>query len=300
MALKDRPRSFHGLATPVRGATHRLAYAGLVVVAFAMLLVGRADVILVDRFRAAVIDASAPILDAASRPAAAVSRFSEQISDFFALRDEVDRLRIERERLLHWQMVARKLETENKSLKGLLNFSPAPEESFVTARVIGDAGGAFVHSLILNAGTRDGVRRNQAVITGEGLVGRVASVGARAARVLLITDLNSRIPVAVESTRMRAVLAGDNTDEMNLVYLPPGASAVPGDRIVTSGHGGAFPVGIPVGVVTAAEEGKITVRPFVSRERIEYVRVVNYGFQSIWNMDPLLPDGGKGGGSTGK
>lgn len=287
MALKDRPRSYHGIATPVKGTAQRFAYAGLVIVSFILLLAGKADVYVMDRFRAVVTDMAAPVLSALSRPTEVAAELSQDIDAIFSLQEENRQLRGERDQLLHWQMIARKLDSENKQLKKLLEFTPVPEEGFTTARVIGDAGGAFVHSLILNAGSREGVKKGQAVITGEGLAGRIVSSGNRSSRVLLITDLNSRIPVLVESTRTRAILAGDNRDLLNLTHLPPGAVVSPGDRIVTSGHGGAFPAGIPVGIAVSAGEGKVRVRPFVTRERIEYIRIIDYGLRDIFELSSI-------------
>ncbi len=96
---------------------------------------------------------------------------------------------------------------------------PENSVSYVTARVIANSGGAYVRTLLINAGIEDHVARGQAAITGEGLVGRLTEVGNRAARVLLITDLNSRIPVMIESSHVNAVLAGDNSERPRLMYL---------------------------------------------------------------------------------
>ena len=159
-----------------------------------------------------------------------------QVRELAALREENAGLREDKVRLLQWQTVARRLEAETKALRALLNFVPGPEASYVTARVIGDTGGAFAHALVLNAGFRAGVRKGQAVVTGDGLVGRVAGVGTRSTRVILITDMNSHIPVLVERTRTRAILAGDNSEVLRLIRLPPGAEVSPGDRVVTSGQ----------------------------------------------------------------
>jgi len=125
------------------------------------------------------------------------------------------------------------------------------------------------------------------VVTGDGLVGRVAGVGTRSTRVILITDLNSHIPVLVERTRTRAILAGDNSEVLRLIRLPPGAEVSPGDRVVTSGHGDAFPPGLPVGVVASVGDAGIGVQPFVERSRLEYVRVVDFGLRGI--LQPLFP-----------
>ncbi len=110
---------------------------------------------------------------------------------------------------------------------------------------MGDSVSAYVRGALLNVGSKVGVKPGQAVVTGEGLAGRVAEVGDNSARVLFVTDVNSRLPVLVERTRERAILAGDNSSSMRLTLLQTVQGVQRGDRIVTSGHGGSFPVGIP-------------------------------------------------------
>jgi rod shape-determining protein MreC len=87
--------------------------------------------------------------------------------------------------------------------------------------------------------------------------------------------------VVVERTRDPAVLAGDNTRAPRLVYLPQNAQVVPGDRIVTSGHGGVFPPGLAVGMVTTITDGAIRITPFVDWERLEYVRLLMTGTDGV-------------------
>ncbi len=292
--MKDFPRSAYRVTAPVRNLTQRFLYLGLAVVAFAIMLLGKADVLLMERFRAQVTDTVAPILDVLSRPVDAAIQVVDQFNELANLRADNQRLREDRVRLLQWQAVARRLEAENNSLRDILNFVPGPQASFVTARVIADSGNAFAHSLLLNAGERDGVSKGQAVITGDGLVGRINSVGARSARLLLITDLNSRIPVVVESTRTRAILAGDNNYRPRLIHLPPGAAVSPGDRVVTSGHGGAFPPGLPVGAVASVSDAAIVVQPFAGRDRLEYVRIVDFELKGILKLPAAGKDGNKG------
>ena len=133
------------------------------------------------------------------------------------------------------------------------------------------------------------------MVTGEGLAGRVAEVGDNSARVLFVTDVNSRLPVQVERTRERAILAGDNSAQMRLVLLQGVAGVQRGDRIITSGDGGSFPVGIPVGeVVQAGAEGSVRVRPFADFSRLEFVRVVDYGVTGLVS-GPSAPSAAAGG-----
>ncbi len=279
--MKEHSRFTHRVSAPIRSIAHRFAFLGLVIAAFALMLIGKADVAMMERFRAQVTDSVAPILDMMSRPVATANEVIAKVRVLTEIRQKNESLRQDKERLLQWQMVARKLEAENKALRAQLNYVPGPQASYVSARVIADTGGAFAHSLLLNIGAQPGVSKGQAVVTGDGLVGRITGVGDRSTRVLLITDLNSRIPVLIEATRTRGILAGNNTDRPRLIHLPPGATVSPGDRIVTSGHGGAFPVGLPVGLVDAINDGGISVQPFVPRDRLEYVRVLDYGLKGI-------------------
>jgi rod shape-determining protein MreC len=253
----------------IRLFAHRFAYVGLVLTAGALMMLGKADAVLMERLRVQVNEAVAPILEILSQPVDAVARVGEHVQSWIALHEENARLHQDREHLLQWQTVARHLEAENATLRQLLKFVPDPDARYVTARVIADSGGAFAHSLLLSAGGSSGVGKGQAVVTGEGLVGRIAGVGDGVARVLLITDLNSRIPVLVGSARTRTILAGDNSNVSE------------GDQVVTSGHAGAFPPGLAIGTVASVSDGEIRVTPFVERSRLEYVRVVDYGLTGI-------------------
>jgi rod shape-determining protein MreC len=283
--LAKRPGSLALIAAPLRNLLNRFTYLGLVLAAFVIMLIGKADAVLVERIRADVTDAMAPMFAAVSAPVATISNGIDNIRDLASLREENVRLREENVRLLRWQSVARKLEAENKNLRSLLNVVQPGGPRFVTARVIADSGGVFAHSLILNAGQPDGVRKGLPVMTGAGLIGRITDVGRHSSRVLLLTDLNSRIPVLIESTRSRGILAGTNTDRPRLLHLPPGAKVSPGLRIVTSGHGGVFPPGLPVGVVASVTEGGIQVQPYMNPERIEFVRAVDFGLDGILTVD---------------
>lgn len=285
--MKESPRVISRIAQPIKGLAQRFAYVGLIVAAFALMLLGKIDAVLVERARTLVTDTVAPILDAVSKPVASASQFARQVEALWDMYEDNKLLRQDNERLIQWQAIARQLEAENNSLRNLLRYSPDPGVAFITGRVIADTGGAFAHSLLLNAGSRDGIQKGQAVVTGEGLVGRITGVGSRSSRILLISDLNSRIPVVVEPGRIRAVLAGDNTDNPRLIHLPPGSILSPGDMVVTSGQGGAFPVGLAIGVVSAVSENSAVVQPFVARDRLELVRVIDFGLAGILRAEPI-------------
>jgi rod shape-determining protein MreC len=260
-----------------RTAIERMSLTLLVVISAAMIIVGKTDQVAFQYLRNSLMDAAAPTLDMLSRPAAAFDAAADRVRGFVTVYRDNVRLAEENERLLGWQQVALRLSAENAELRDLSKLVPEPAISFVTARVIADSGGAYARSVMVNAGRSNGVARGQAAVTGEGLVGRVSEVGSRAARVLLITDLNSRVPVVVDGTRQRAILAGDNSARPSLRYVDAGGMIRIGDRIVTSGQGGVFPPGLPVGVVATVDSEAARVEPYAALPRLDYLRLVDYG-----------------------
>jgi rod shape-determining protein MreC len=286
MAIRD---DFEVVAGQVRMVVARFALALLVIASFGIMLIGKADTVLVEHARVLALDLATPALEAIARPVAAANRAIADLKEFASLREENARLREENARLLAWQTAARRLENENERLRQLSQFREGPEAAFITARIVGDNVGAYVRGALLNVGRKSGVAPGQAVVTGEGLAGRIAEVGDNSARVLFVTDVNSRLPVQIERTRERAILAGDNSPQLRLVMLQSLAGVQPGDRIVTSGHGGSFPVGIPVGEVISSTEAGVKVRPFADFSRLEFVRVVDYGISTLQGVGPPPP-----------
>jgi len=270
-----------GRLATLRLVAHRFAFLSLVAAAFLLMILGKADILLIERTRVMVVDGLAPILDVMARPASAVAEIVEHVRELAALRAENARLKAENLRLQHWETVARRMQNENAVLHEQLNFVPDPDPAFITARVIGDLDSALGQSMLLNAGARDGVRKGQAVLSGETLVGYIVDVGDRSSRLLLLTDINAHLPVMVESSRTRAILSGDNKDRPKLSYVAGSPNIQVGDRVVTSSSGAAFPPGLPVGVVASVTDGTARIEPYVHRYDLDYVAVVDYGLGGI-------------------
>jgi rod shape-determining protein MreC len=283
-----------GLSPPRRAAVQRVALPLLVLLSATMVILGKADQVLFESLRVAVSDTASPALDVLSRPLGALGQLMDRARDFVAVYQNNARLAEENEKLLRWQQAAFRLASENARLRELLKLTPEPATTFITARVIANSGGAYVRSLMIHAGSENGVERGQAAMTGEGLVGRVLEVGRQAARVLLVTDLNSRVPVIVEEPQQRALLTGDNSERPCLRYLNAGAEIKVGDRVVTSGQGGVFPPGLPVGVVASLDGEAPRVEPYVEMSRVEYLRIVDYGLANgLPNPVPIASRSGR-------
>jgi len=235
--------------------------------------------------RASVTDAAAPVLVVLSEPFRQAVVVANSITGMSELRAENAQLRTENMRLREWYQTALMLEAENQSLHALLNVKPQPAHRFITARVIADSGTAFVKSAIVAAGKKDYVQAGQAVLSGDGLVGRIIEAGEISARILLLTDINSRVPVLVEGTRQKAILSGNNTDFPVLKYLPRDSDVREGARVITSGNGGMFMPGLPVGEI-AMRDGEPFVRLYADISRLSHVRIVDFP------EDPNLIQGG--------
>jgi rod shape-determining protein MreC len=115
-------------------------------------------------------------------------------------------------------------------------------------------------------------------------------VGVHSARVLLISDINSRLPVLVGESGTRAIMAGDNGARPRLLYLSAKTAVAPGDKVVTSGDADAFPVGLPVGRVARMSEGTVEVEPYMSSDKLQYVRIFDFGLaNTVANTTSTLP-----------
>ena len=281
--MRTQSNQVRRFAIPVKVWLQRFAFWLLIATAAGLMALGRAETGLAERLRTGISDVATPVLDLISRPVATAFEFVDRARAVIqrGMVGENARLREENARLWHWQQTARRLQQENIAMRSVLNVVAEPRTTFVTARVVADSRGAFVHAVLLNAGTRDDVKKDLAVVNGDGMVGRVVDVGIRSARVLLLTDLNSRVPVVVESTRDPAILAGDNSDRPVLNYLPVNARVAPGERIVTSGQGGMLPPGLPIGIVSEVADGIVRVQPFVRWHQLEYVRVLNFTLPGV-------------------
>lgn len=259
-----------------RDVADRLVLGGLVALCVVLLVLAKADVQLAGFLAGRVGDVAAPVLGLANAPVLAARRGLDRLGELLAVFEENGRLREENRRLQAWQAEAARLSVQNDALRQMLDI-PAAERApaRTTARVVGDSGGPFVHTRLIDAGAGRGVREGMAVVTPQGFAGRVIGVGRHSARILLVTDLNSKIPVMVERSRDRAILEGDNGPEPALRFLPVNPGLAVGDLVLTSGEGGLLPAGLSVGRVSAVGGQEVAkVRPFVDWGRLDHVAVL--------------------------
>jgi rod shape-determining protein MreC len=264
-----------------RHSLARLTLPVMVIASFGLMLVGKVDTVLVEDARIAVYDASAPVYAVLAEPIGQVRTLVTDAVGLWGLREENARLREENEQLRRWQAVALTLDSENHRLKDALHWIPDPDASYVTARVVADAGGVYAKAVLLALGPNHGLHKGQIALDERGLVGRITEIGARSARVLLITDMNSRVPVTLENSRAHAILAGTNGPLPKLLFWSEGSVPQEGERVVTSAEANAFPANLPVGTVHYNSNGAPEVEPDAQLQSLDFVRIFDYGLNSF-------------------
>lgn len=277
MAIK-KARTTSLLLSADKQWLHRASVVMLVTAGIALLVMSKAGNPAVNRLRTQITDIAVPLLAFAASPMDAIHSAGLWAGEMVNIRAENIALKNANVELLRWQEKAKAMEAENASLRTLMHVVPVGRSTYITARIVSDMGGPFMRSALIDGGAEDGVKKDQAVISENGLLGRVVDVGSGSARVILLNDINSRVPVITESSREKSILIGTNTESPSLAYLTADSRIAIGERVVTSGDGGIFPAGIPVGVVQSIQKNTVTVQPFVDATATQYISVVDYSF----------------------
>lgn len=235
--------------------------------------------------RATVLDFFEPVLSLFAGPAHWVNGRVTDAQEFLRLHQELDRLRDENEVLRQYQDETRSLRQQLSYYTAVSDAKLPPAPRYIDAQVIGQSAGPFNQSLVLSAGTKDGVSLGNAVVDGNGLLGHVTLTGKGAARVLPLTDANSRIPVVLlgvdgTSETIEALLTGraDGDPVLDVFSQKLDGPLTVGQRVVTSGAGGMLPRGIPIGELSGASRSQATVSLDANIRTPNMVRVVDFAF----------------------
>ncbi len=239
----------------------RLVHVVLIALSFSLMFIGKADLVAMRDLRMSSNDFLAPVIDFVSAPIRGVETMAEGIRTVASLRAENVRLQAENDLLQRWRRRAEILESENQQLRSVTGTVSDEIRSLITARAVTAPGGSFAHTILIAIGNESGIAAGDPVITSNGLVGIVYEVGRAYARVLMISDINARIPVMLASSSWPGLTIGRNGEYLELAFLPAEARPEVGELVLTSGHGGILPAGLAVGRVDRVEGDDIRVRP---------------------------------------
>jgi rod shape-determining protein MreC len=288
IVAKDRSQSEDYL-----GPLKRLLTAVLVLLLIAIFIVWRIDNPRVERLRAQVVDRVVPSFDWAMAPVTGAVNLVRDFQSYSRIVEQNQELRRELQQMKAWKEAAQQLRDENARLLDLNNVRLDPRLTYVTGVVLADSGSPFRQSVLLNVGARDGILDGWATMDGIGLVGRISGVGERTARVILLTDTSSQLPITIQPAGQQAILSGDNTAAPLVTFLENPDLVRAGDRVVTSGDGGVFPAGVLVGHLAQDPSGRLRVRLSADYERLKFLRVLrNQGTEIIKDPGALVaPEG---------
>ncbi|MDE2486256.1 MAG: rod shape-determining protein MreC [Alphaproteobacteria bacterium] len=274
MSLRESPLG--ELKVPLTW-TAAVAVIVAVVATIALLVSDRRDAFRSEAFgttRGAVDTVLTPVGDALSAPGRWTGAGVDAVKGYFFAVSENQKLKLELQQMRQWHDVALALRNENARYRTLLGLKTDPPIPMVGARVVLDSRGPFAATRLANAGSDQGVRVGNPVMSENGLVGRIVGLTHSASRVLLLTDTASKVPVMIDRTNARAILTGDGGPNPKLAYLRGQDPVREGDRVMTSGDGGEMPRGLPVGTAVKGLDGRWRVVLASDKAPIDFVRIL--------------------------
>ena len=209
-----------------------------------------------------------------SLPFKSLDRGYKTVKTHFTFYDDYQNLKNELYILKAQQSEIEFLKMQNKELKIVITDVLHTDIKNVIAKVILDKKSPFLKSIILNKGTNSNLKKGMAVLHKKNMVGRIVEVNYLSSRVLLINDLNSKIPVKIQPSGENAIMSGEGNNLASLDFLPKLSTIEEENIVFTSGSDGVFDDGIPIGKITEIE-GKFYVKFFSDLNQINFVTVIN-------------------------
>ncbi len=248
---------------------------------FLLLLFGVINPVAVEKIRHFFYPLSSGISEVIYSPFRFMVDFHDDFASYINAREKNILLEAENKKMLSWINQVRILEQENAELKKELNFIYPAKNKPVVAYIVADNSGYYSQSILIKAGQNHGIKNGNVVLYQDALLGRVVDVNDDLSRVLLLTDFRFRLPVFVGDQKVPGIVQGNNSNLLRLLYCPEGSSVQVGDYVQTSGIGGVYPFGLPVGIVSAIDGNNIEVYPFIVQDKINFVRVLDYGLEGL-------------------
>tara|TARA_Y100000741_G_scaffold362829_1_gene349580 strand:+ start:460 stop:1305 length:846 start_codon:yes stop_codon:yes gene_type:complete len=232
-----------------KGTQQKFSLFALIIISVIFIFAESIKVKPIDYVRSAIRDLIYHSSQVISYPAKTIKGISNFVSSHIQVYDSYKVLKKENEYLKNNLLKNDYLEVENEQLKKLVDERLKTYENLVTARIMIDKQSLYLNSFIINAGSNKKIKKGMAVLDRKNFIGRIVDVNFFSSRVLLITDLNSKIPVIIEPSGDQAILSGHGNDPLSLDYLPKDQKIQDGNSVYTSGKEGLFSPGIPIGAV---------------------------------------------------
>ena len=255
-----------------KGSKQKFSLFALIVLSIIFLSVETIEKKPLKYFRAFVKDVIYRGALIVSAPSKSINNFSDFVKQHVSLYDDYSKLKVENNELKNKISETNFLELENSQLRKLIEEQASSTSNLTSARVMLDKQSPYLNSFIINIGSNKNIKNGMAVLDGKNFIGRIVDVNFFSSRVLLISDLNSKIPIITEPSANHAILSGHGENKPTLEYLPENHNIQDGDKVYTSGKEGIFFPGIPIGEVKI-EDDDIKVLLFSDLSQITFVNI---------------------------
>ncbi len=222
------------------------------------------------------IEISLPISQAISLPFNIAHDLMFNYKELLIAKDKNKQLEYEINQLKSFYIKSLNIFEENRELKKILNLASTKSSNFKVARIFSRSHQIFNQQIYINIGHNQNIKAGSLVTGNNGIIGRVLNVMNDISSVILLNDSRSKIPVIISNSRIRAILAGNNSNILRLIYLPKDHNIKKGDLIYTSGDGDTLPPGHLAGMVTNVKGEDVEVKMIESVNSTDIVSIVEY------------------------
>ena len=271
------------------GRIRRLFLGVLVVFCLVLFLLWRIDNSRAENIRLAILDKFVPNVSFLISPFTVLQNIFldfRSYSEIFQMNQDLTK---EIQKLKYWKEQAIQWEAKYAKLLDLNNVKLDSKLIYFSAMVLADSGSGFRQNILINVGSKDGVKNGWATTDGLGLVGRITGVGKETSLVMLLTDTSSKIAVSIQPSGEKAIVQGDNTRFPTLELIENDDLVKVGDRIFTSGDGEVFPKGLLIGRVVRDSNGRGRVNLAADYKRLTFLKVMRMApVESVIESDSVI------------
>ena len=257
-----------------KGTKQRFSLIALLFFSIVLIILGKFNFSAINYLKIGINEVVYRISFVASLPEKYISYSYYAIEEHIKLYNNYVLTKKELEKLKSKKYLIKFLDVENKRLKKVLDDISYSSE-LVIAKVIIDKQSPFLRSIIINKGSKNNIKKGMSVLSDSYLIGKVVEVNYMTSRVLLLSDLNSKIPVTIEPGSIQSILSGDGENSGNIQYTKDNLPIADGSIIYTSGTGGLLKSGIPIGKIEQ-NENQNSVNFFIDFSQLRYVKVSSY------------------------
>ena len=261
-----------------KGTQQRFSLFALAVVSILLIFLETIDTKPLNKIRSFIKDIVYRTAVVANYPTKIFTGSYNLVEDHFSVYKNYNNLKKENEELKSKYSTSEFLELENSQLRKLIDEQAQSESNLVSARVMLDEQSPYLNSFVINIGANKEIKNGMAVLDGKNFIGRIVDVNFFSSRILLVTDLNSKIPVIVEPSGNHAILSGHGDSKPTLEYLSKNHKIQEEDKIYTSGKEGIFAPGIPIGEVKI-DKDIVEVELYSELSEITFVNINLEGFK---------------------